>query len=273
MNVKTEILPKLQRARGRIELGFSFKKSLNCLSHLHQSGCLKALIPKNYSTVPDVVLINTSGGITGGDRLQIQVGVGQKAHVCITSQTAERVYRSSQGMGEIEVKLNLDKSSKLDWIPQETILFDKSAVQRSIKVNMCNNSFLFMVESIILGRQAMGENVTNNLFLDRWQILRNNEPTYFEALKLSNANELSGLATLGKNKALATLLYVAPDSEERLQQMRELLANHAILGAATAWDGKLIVRLISEHPQFLRFTLIDIVTKFRKMSLPRVWLM
>ena len=273
MKIEAEILPKLQRASGRIELGFIFKNNLHSLSHLHQSGCLKALIPKNYSTVPDVVLVNTSGGITGGDKLQIQAGVHQKAHVCITSQTAERVYKSSQGMGEIEVELNLSENSKLDWIPQETILFDKSAVQRSIKVNMSNNSYLFMVESIILGRKAMGENVTNNLFVDRWQILRDNKPTYLEALKLSNANELSGLATLGKNKALATLLYVAPDSEERLQQMRELLAKYDSLGAATAWDGKLIVRLIAESPQFLRSALIDIITQFRKMSLPRVWLM
>lgn len=273
MKLETEMLPKYQRANGRVEIAFVSKKNTYSLDHLYQSGCLKALMPKNHSHVPEVVLINTAGGITGGDKLSICVELREKVQATVTTQTAERIYKASHDLGKIEVQLDLKQASSLDWVPQETILFDKSAVQRSIKVNMSNNSYLFMVESIILGRKAMGENVTNNLFVDRWKILRDNKPTYFEALKLSNANELSGLATLGKNKALATLLYVAPDSEERLQQMRVLLSKHDILGAATAWDGKLIVRLIAESPQFLRSSLIDIITQFRKMSLPRVWLM
>ena len=163
--------------------------------------------------------------------------------------------------------------SKLDWIPQETILFDESAIKRTIKVDMLEHSHLLMVESIILGRQAMGECVSNNLFLDQWKILRNNKPIYLESLKLSNANELSGLATLGKNKALATILYIAPDSEERLEQMRKILQETDVLGGASAWDGKLVVRLISEYPRFLRLALINILTQFRERSLPRVWLM
>ena len=92
-------------------------------------------------------------------------------------------------------------------------------------------------------------------------------------MKLSNANELSGFATLGKNKALATILYIAPDSEERLEQMRKILQETDVLGGASAWDGKLVVRLISEYPRFLRLALINILTQFRERSLPRVWLM
>ena len=273
MQHDTKPLPEFQRAQGRVELGFSFQSNFNYLEHLYQAGCLKALIPKNYSEVPDVILINTSGGITGGDELQIQANVGEKVNVCLTTQTAERAYKSCQGIGKIEVDLSLENRSKLDWIPQETILFDESAIKRTIKVDMLEHSHLLMVESIILGRQAMGECVRNNLFLDQWKILRNNKPIYLESLKLSNANELSGFATLGKNKALATILYIAPDSEERLEQMRKILQETDVLGGASAWDGKLVVRLISEYPRFLRLALINILTQFRERSLPRVWLM
>lgn len=273
MQLATKALPKFQRSKGRVELGFSCQAHSNGLEHLYQAGCLKALIPKNYSEVPDVILINTAGGITGGDELKIQAHIGERVNVCLTTQTAERVYKTCQGIGKIEVELDLKNSSKLDWIPQETILFDKSAIKRSIKVNMLEHSHLFMVESIILGRQAMNECVTSNLFIDRWEILRNSKPIYIESLKLSNANELSGLATLGKNKALATILYIAPDSEERLGQMRRLIVDSDVFGAATAWGGKMVVRLISECPRLLRLALIYIITEFRGRSLPRVWLM
>ncbi|PQM61626.1 MAG: urease accessory protein [Rhodobacteraceae bacterium] len=272
MKLEADILPKFQRARGRLELGFTSKKNLNCLSHLHQSGCLKALIPKNYSSVPDVVLINTSGGITGGDELGINVGLSPRAQVRLTTQTAERVYKSNHGFGKIELKFDLKEESALDWLPQETILFDKSAIKREITVRMLETSSLFMIESIILGRDAMGERLTNNLFVDQWRILREKRITYAESLKLSNANELSGFATLGQNKALATLLYVAPNAEQKLERMRTLLKQHNLMSAASAWDGKLVARLVTDCPQRLRETLISIIFKFRQKQVPRVWL-
>ena len=177
------------------------------------------------------------------------------------------------GFGKIGVELNLRKNSKLDWLPQETILFDNSAVKRSIKVNMSGQSKLFMVESIVLGRRAMGETLTNCLFSDQWKIFRDNMIVDMEALKLVEPSQLSGSASLGSNTALATILYVAKDAEERLQQMRSLLNNFNLFSAASAWNGKLIARIASESPYSLRKVLIYVISKFRGIALPRVWLM
>ena len=273
MHVDRNIISRLQRARGCLELGFENKKGSNCLVHLHQSGCLKALIPKNYADIPDVVMINTSGGITGEDELQVKAKIGDKGHVCIATQTAERIYKSARGFGESTVELVLGKTARLDWLPQETILFNKSAFKRSMNVRMDKTAYLFMLETVVLGRQAMRETVTENLFLDQWQIKRNEEVVYLEALNLSNANELCGVAALGSNKAVSTILYVAPDAESRLPQMRGILKNCDTVNAASAWNGKLVVRLASERPELLRKNLIMIVTEFRGVSCPRVWLM
>ncbi len=273
MKLETEILPKHQRAKGRVEIGFVFKKNSYSLAHLYQSGCLKALLPKNHSHVPEAVLINTSGGITGGDKLNIGVELKERAQATVTTQTAERIYKASHGFGKIKVQLDLNQDASLDWLPQETILFDKSAVKREITVNMHKTSKLFMVESIILGRVAMGEALTNNCFLDHWRIVQENKILYAESLKLSNANDLLGITTLGENKALATLLYVAPNAEEKLQHMRALLKQCDLISAASAWGGKLVTRLITDSPQRLREALIFIISEFRKKQLPRVWLM
>ena len=273
MKPETEMLPKYQRANGRVEIGLVLKKTSNNLSHLFQSGCLKAMIPKNHSNVPDVVLVNTAGGITGGDKLSVSVDLKEGARATVTTQTAERIYKSNNGFGKIEVHLDLKQNSFLDWLPQETILFDKSAVKREITVNMHETSKLFMVESIILGRCAMGETLTSNLFVDHWRILQGNKMRYAESLKLSNAIELSGLATLGENKALATLLYVTLNADETVEHMRDLIKQCDLVGAASAWDGKLVTRLVSASPQRLRESLIFIISEFRKKQLPRVWLM
>ena len=273
MKLEPEMLSKYQRAAGRVEIAFLSKKNVFSLAHLYQSGCLKALMPKNHSHIPEVVLINTAGGITGGDRLSIGVELRERVQATVTTQTAERIYKANNDLGKIDVKLDLKQGSILDWIPQETILFDKSAVKREITVNMHKTSKLFMVESIILGRSAMGETLTNNFFVDHWRILQENKIRYTESLNLSNASELSGLATLGENKALATLLYVASNAEEKVQHMRALLKQCDLVSAASAWDGKLVTRLISDSPQRLRAALVFIISEFRKKQLPRVWLM
>ena len=273
MKPETEMLPKYQRANGRVEIGLVLKKTSNNLSHLFQSGCLKAMIPKNHLNVPDVVLVNTAGGITGGDKLSVSVDLKEGAQATVTTQTAERIYKATNDFGKIDVRLDLEEGSLIDWLPQETILFNKSAVKRKITVNMRETSNLFMVESLILGRHAMGEKLTDNVFLDQWKIIKEKRITYAESLKLSNADDLSGFATLGENKALATLLYVASNAEQRVEHMRDLLKQCNLMGAASAWDGKLVTRLITDCPQRLRAALIFIISKFRKKQLPRVWLM
>ena len=273
MKNDVEALPQFQRATGRVEIGFISKSNSYSLAHLHQSGCLKALMPKNHSDIPEVVLINTAGGITGGDKLSVAVELKERVRATVTTQTAERIYKASHDLGKIDVRLNLRQNSSLDWLPQETILFDRSALKREITVNMHDTSKLFMVESIILGRCAMGEILTDNSFADHWRIFQNNKIRYAESLKLSNASELSGFATLGENKALATLLYVGSNAEEKLLHMRSLLKKCNLVSGTSAWDGKLVTRLISDSPQRLRAALIFIISEFRKKQLPRVWLM
>ena len=273
VQLETNAISKLERSEGRAEVAFVKREDSTQVAHLYQSGCLRVLIPKNYKSFPDAVIINTAGGITGGDNLEIKADIGEKSEVCLTTQTAERIYKSGYGFGKIGVELNLRKNSKLDWLPQETILFDNSAVKRSIKVNMSGQSKLFMVESIVLGRRAMGETLTNCLFSDQWKIFRDNMIVDMEALKLVEPSQLSGSASLGSNTALATILYVAKDAEERLQQMRSLLNNFNLFSAASAWNGKLIARIASESPYSLRKVLIYVISKFRGTDLPRVWLM
>src|SRR3954451_24198979 len=105
------------------------------------------------------VLINTGGGMAGGDRMKVEVSVLQGAKAVITTQAAEKIYRSEGPETEVEVQLALEPRARLDWLPQEQILFDRARFKRSLDLAMPSDGEVTLVESIVFGRVAMGETV------------------------------------------------------------------------------------------------------------------
>lgn len=261
----------LQRAKGRAHLGFAVKAGTTKLSDLHQSGSVKALIPRNHAGRVDAVLINTAGGVTGGDRLQYSADLDAGAELCLTTQTAERIYKASSDRGQIEATFKLGDTAAFDWLPQETILFEGSALARKLTVDMADSASALLLEPIVLGRKAMGEDLQSCDMSDQWRVTRGGKLAYADALKISDPARLQGAATLGDNRAFATLVYIAPDAEARLGQMRNLLNFDAVHAAASAWNGCLVTRFIAADAQPLRAALISTLTQFRAHPLPRVW--
>lgn len=256
----------LQRARGQASVAFAGDDSR--LLRLRQAGCLKAMLPRNHAPVPDVVLINTSGGLTGGDHLSVEASLDAGARAAIATQTAERVYRSRSGAARVDVSLTLGDGCALDWLPQETILFDHSALDRRIDVNMGQGAQLLMVEPIIFGRAAMGESLNRTALRDNWRIRRGGDLIHAESLRIDGPfDAYRGIGCLGAAQAVATILYVADDAEARLGPVRDMGLS------VSAWDGRLVVRLVADSPRKMRGQLIDFLTKFRNAPVPRVWTM
>ncbi|HIP24014.1 MAG TPA: urease accessory protein UreD [Rhodobacteraceae bacterium] len=263
------VSPKnMQRAKGRAEVGFG----ASGLTHLYQSGCGKALLPNNFRPTPEVVFINTSGGVTGGDKLHYSASVEGGARLDVTTQAAERIYRAAEGQAEIVNALRLGENCQMDWLPQETILFDGAALKRQLNVEMGESASLLALETLVLGRKAMGETLRKAAVSDQWRIRRGGRLIYADALRL-NLPEMptQSEATLGGNRALATLVYVAPDAEDRLQFARSILEYPEVEAAASAWNGILILRFLAADAAPLRKALISFLTQFRGCDLPRVW--
>lgn len=261
----------MQRAKGRAHLQFRAHDGKIKLVDLHQSGCVKALLPTNHADRIDAVIINTAGGVTGGDNLTYSAQLDTGAELCITTQTAERIYKSSGGVGQITTHFTLGKRTSLDWLPQETILFEKSALTRHLTIEMDGSSSALILEPIIMGRKAMGETLQTCFFTDQWRIIRNGKLAYSDALRITDPTALSGAACLGQNRAFATLVYVAPDAEARRDQMQSLINFDDVTTATSAWNGCLVTRFIAPDAQPLRRALISTLTEFRAHPLPRVW--
>ncbi len=172
--------------------------------------------------MPEAVLINTSGGVTGGDRLQWRLEAGAGAALVVTTQAAERVYRSTGGEARIETRLVAGPGATLEWLPQETILFDAGRLDRRLEVDLAADASVTLLESIVLGRAAMGEQVMSGALSDQWRIRRGGRLVHAEALRAEGdlARAAAGAATLAGGRAFATLVHLAPGAEARLDAAR-----------------------------------------------------
>lgn len=260
--------PVLQRARGIVRVAAKRRGAATVLDRLYQSGSAKARVPKGSGF--EVVLLNTAGGVTGGDVFENAVDAATGTTVTVTTQTAERIYRSTGADGRVTNTLTIGDGARLDWLPQETILFDRARLRRTLNVEMAQNATLLAVEPLVLGRAAMGEVVSQGFLGDQWRVRRGGRLVYADALRLGGdiAALTAGPATLNGAIACASLLWVSPDAEDRIDPVRSTLGED---GAASAWNGFLAARIVARDGTALRRALIRAVSCLRAGPLPRVW--
>lgn len=248
------------------------------LSRLYQEGAGKARFPRRgaaaRSEPVEAVLLNTAGGITGGDLLSYRLAAGPDARLLATTQAAEKIYRSLGDEGVLEAGLELGAGAQLAWLPQETILFDGARLRRSLDVDMAEDASLLALESLVFGRRAMGETVRTAFVSDQWRIRRGGRLVYADAFRLQErgGRTLARRGVLDGATAAASLVYVAPDAEARLEEARALLPPWPEVEAgASAWDGLLALRVVAREGAALRRALVGFLEGFRAAPLPRVW--
>ncbi len=261
----------MERARGTVRIALAADGATTRLVEAYQAGSAKVRFPRAHrGDALDATLINTAGGVTGGDHLTYAIEVGAAAAGVIATQAAERIYRRSAGVGRIDTTLSVAANGRLDWLPQETIVFDGAALARTMQADVDPSGRLLAVESVVLGRTTMGERATDIHVTDAWRIRRGGELVFADTLRLEGdaAAIMAGGATGNGAVAIATLVLVAPDAEARVATARAALGDD---GGASAWNGILVARLVASTGQVLRATLMRLVEAIAERPLPRVW--
>src|SRR5262245_22851619 len=156
------------RARGRIDLSVEAVAGATRRQRVHESGSLRVRFPGPPSAALEAVLVNTGGGITGGDTFDIGVSVGEKARLVVTTTAAEKVYRSLGPPATVNVAIRVAAGGTLAWLPQETILYDQAVLGRRIEVELAEDARLVLLEPLVFGRTGMGERVRTGALRDRW---------------------------------------------------------------------------------------------------------
>ncbi len=262
------------RAVGRIALSIAASGQTSRRARVHEAGSLRVRFPNSASRrTLDAVIVNTAGGMTGGDRFDIDVALDAGARLTVTTAAAEKVYRSLGPDSEICIKLNVGPGATLTWLPQETILFDQVRLRRTIDADLASGANLLLAEAAVFGRSAMGEAVTDGFFFDRWRVRVDDALVFAETVRLDGkiAEYLARRAVNSGGVAIASVVKI-PGDDDAVAAVRAMQENFAGEVGVSAWNGLLAVRLVAEDGAALRHDLVGVLTAIDASPLPRLWL-
>ena len=267
--------PVMQRARGTGGVTTKQRAGGTHLATLYQDGCAKIRLPHTHSNALEAVLINTAGGLTGDDHMVWNADIAAGGHAVLTTQACERIYRSIGGPARVETSLSVGAGAHLDWLPQETILFASSQLDRRIDIDLAEGASLTAIEAILLGRDAMGEEALDAKLRDNWRIRRAGRLIHAEATRLDGTTaERSGLSLLAGRRAFATIVHIAPSADAcaaQLVRLRAMLPNDGRI-AASANGERLVVRALAQTGLALRRLIVPILAELSGAgTLPRLW--
>ena len=270
----------LQRAdgAGRIVLGSSEQGTR--IIDVFQKSPVRVMFPRvPGGAVEEAVLINTGGGVAGGDRLECSITALEKASITVTSQAAEKVYGALDEPARITTKLKISEAAKLAWLPQETILFNTARVRRNTEIDVCSGAEVLAVEWIVLGRSAYGEQMVNGQVTDSWRVKKDGRLIWADTFRCVDETypHLHKKALLSRYMAIATLVYFGGDLNDRVELIRDIAPSLECCCGATLVSGVMIVRFAAEAAFLLRLALYRVLHQFRldrgpgPFRIPKMW--
>lgn len=273
--------PKKVAVEGAATVRFEHRHGATRLATLYHHDPLRVLMPDpRPGDLPMAVLVTTSGGMVGGDRMDIALSVGPGAKAMVTTQAAEKVYRSTGADCRIDTRVTVEAGGWLEWMPQEAIVFEGSRLRRLTRLELAGDARLIAGEMLVFGRAAFGETVTRGLIRDAWEVARDGRLIWADALHMDGdvAETLAHPAGFAGARACATLLHAAPDAPTWLDSVRETAAAlEGVRVGATAFEGLLVVRILGGEALAVRRAYATLWARLRADAaglptrLPRLW--
>lgn len=268
--------PEPPRARGAVALSARVARGASRLGELRQEGSLRALFPPPAGPALEAVILNTAGGLAGGDRMRLEARAGGGARLVLSSQAAERAYRAAgEAQARVETRLAAEAGGRIDWLPRETILYDGARLERRLSVALSGDATALLVEPVLFGRLARGEEVRSGAFADRWEVRRDGRLVFADRLRIGGdmAGTLDRMGVAGGARAMASVLLAGPSAEAHLGTVRAMLPRSGrwAAGASLIEEGLLLARLLAPDGLALRRALVPLIVRLGGLALPRVW--
>jgi urease accessory protein len=270
----------LERANGAGRILVTGSASGTRISEVYQKFPIGLMFPRiGNDLVKEAVIVNSSGGIAGGDRLEIEVVALNDASVAVTTQAAEKVYRALDRPARVGTKLRVCGTAKLAWLPQETIVFNQARICRQTEIDVCSGAELIALEWLVLGRAARGEEVVSGHISDSWRIKKDGHLIWADGFRVSDEvfAQLHRKALLSNWRAVATLVYFGPGLDIRLEILRKIAASLDCCCAATIVGAIIIVRVAAAVSSDLRRGLRRLLEQFSRelgpgpFGVPKMW--
>ncbi|MBI3716618.1 MAG: urease accessory protein UreD [Betaproteobacteria bacterium] len=265
----------------KLSLAYAHRDGRTVLARREHLGPLRVqrnLYPEGAHTCHSIVL-HPPGGIAGGDVLAIDIEVGTDAAALLTTPGAGKWYRSAGLPASQALQFDIGKNASLEWLPQETILFDGADAKLQSRVRLASGSLYLGWEILCFGRQASGERfATGRIRLDN-EIWRDDRCLWRERGGLSGGDPLfdSPIGLAGR-KISATLVAAGHDvSPQVLAACREVAAGDDAQAGITRFPDVLIARWLGDDSEEAKRYLIALWTllrpAMRKLPAdpPRIW--
>lgn len=245
-----------------------------------QRSPIRVLFPRvGKAPIEEAVLVNTAGGIAGGDRLESCVTALGNASIAVTSQAAEKVYRALKEPAQVVTKLEAHECARLAWLPQETIVFNWARLNRNTEINLSSGCELLALEWLLLGRAAHGEELVGGHIIDTWRVKKDGRLIWADTFRVTDEifPHVRRKALLSDCKAIATLLYFGPALDKRLEFLRDLIPSLQCQCAATSVSGLIVVRFSAKASSDLRLALRSLLGQFGQelgpgpFRVPKMW--
>jgi len=270
----------LQRAEGSCRIVLSGSESGTRVMDVFQRSPIRVMFPRiGGAAVNEAVLINTAGGIAGGDRLECGVTALADASIAVTSQAAEKVYRALDEPARITTKLKACEGAKLAWLPQETIVFNCARLSRETEIEFSSGAQLLALEWLVLGRAAHGEEMVGGHITETWRVKKDGRLIWADSFRATDEmfSHLHRNALLSNCKAVGTLIYFGPALDARLEFVRDIAPSLECHCAATSVGGLIVVRFAAEVSSDLRLALRSFLQQFSRelepgpFRVPKMW--
>ena len=261
------------RAHGRVSLALAATSRGTRRTTTREDGSLRVRFPGACAGAPEAVLVNTAGGIAGGDHFAVDLVLDAGAQLVVTTAAAEKIYRSLGPNACVDVTATLADGAELVWLPQETILFDRARLARTVAIALAPTATLVFAETIVFGRAAMGEAVHEGHLTDRWRVRRAGRLIFADNFRLDGpiADRLNQTAIAGGRAAIGTVL-MAPGGDAAVATVRAAFGQfHGEVGIS-AWGGIALARLAAPNGAALRHDLVVLLSALGRPALPRTWL-
>src|SRR5579871_1011334 len=261
------------RARGAVRFDVGGVDGVTRRRELFEAGSLRVRFPSPEDDGLSAVLVNTAGGIAGGDRFDIDLAAGEGTRLTVTTAAAEKVYRAQGPAAELNVTLKAEGRSHLSWLPQETILFDHARIHRRFEIDLSEHASLLLCEIVVFGRLAMGERIRSGEFFDHWRLRRDGRLVFAENIRLDGdiGAKLASPAIAKAGVAIGTALIV-PGDEALVERLRELSESFGGEVGISAWNGFAMARFCAQDAARLRADMVAVLGHAGSSALPRLWL-
>ena len=240
----------------RLEVGVALRGDASVAVHRRHVGPLrlqKPLYPEGPG-VAHLLLIHPPAGIAGGDRLEIDIAVAADARALVTTPGAAKWYRSDGARAHQVVTLGVARGACLEWLPQESIVFDRADVATSTTIACERGAACIGWDIVVLGRRAAGERFERGSMRQDLSLSSEGRVVWRERTRLAGADALIASPVGWGGQCVTGVLWAwgATLADDALERCRALAMARSQAGITVLGDGLVVARALSDSAESVR---------------------